>query len=195
MKTKLLFLTSIILLAACSPDPEAVAKTYWRGLIDNDTDRVTQASSQNSRAELRQAIAPNPNNEVRFGETQIEEGRAQVETFLTWKDDDKESEFELFTVLTKEDKQWKVDTARTRQQFFTAVYRTRLDGLSSVLAESLASFQVLGEQAAGTMAEDISALIDELQQQSEQANTDAQVFLQSLDQDLRKAIESVQEPK
>ncbi len=192
MKLKLL-LPMIAVLSACgSNNPESVAKTYWQGVINNDAEQVATVASSNSRSELRRSIAPDADSSVTFGETQIEGDRAQVETFLSWVgDDEKEAQFDLLTVLVKEDEQWKINTAKTRQQFFTAVYRSSLDGLSSVLAESLASFQVLGEEAAGTMAEEIGQAIDELQEQSSEANDEVQQFLENLDEDLRDAIESV----
>lgn len=193
MKKLLIVLPLIALISACEKSPESVAQQYWRGILDNNESLVADNASQRSKRELFTTIAPDEGSSVKFGETKIEADRAQVDTILTWVDEEKEqsTEFNLQTVLVKEDDGWKVDTARTRQQFFTAVYRGSLDGLSSVLAESLANFQVLGEEMAGAMAQDISAAIDELEQESAEAGKELQEFLQSLDKDLSEAIESI----
>lgn len=187
----------VICLSACgSPKPESVANTYWQSVIKSDAEQIAEVTSSSSRGELSRSIAPHEDSSVTFGETQIEDDLAQVETFLTWIGEDQEqADFELFTLLVKENDHWKIDTAKTRQQFFTAVYRSSLDGLGAALAESLASFQILGEQAAGTMAEELGSAIEEMQIQSSQANDDVQQFLQALDEDLRDVIEELnQEP-
>lgn len=182
-----------LVLTACGNGPKSVAQQYWQGIIDRDESAVAAASSQRSRQELWQTVAPEQNMQVRFGETVIEDDIATVVTDITWADKDRDQpvELHLLTMLVKEDEQWKVNTARTRQQFFTAVYRTSLEGLSSALAESLTAFQALGEEAATDFTNELSRAIDQLQQQSDQANEEIQDFLQQLDQDLQDQINAI----
>lgn len=196
MKNVLILLVSV-LLSACGSGPESIARQYWQGLIEQDRSAVTEASSSRSNQELWRILTPEPTSQVNFGETKIEDNTATVETRLTWqeKDRDEPVQLNLFTVLEKENKQWRVNTARTRQQFFTAVYRTSLQGLSSALAESLASFQILGEEMAGELTRELDRTIDELQEHSNQASDEINLFLESLDEDLHEAIEAMnQEP-
>lgn len=189
----LLTIVAIIFLTACSKSPESVAKNYWQGILENDEELVELSTSSHSKRELFTSISPERGSKVSFGETEVDENQAQIATTLSWFDSEKDSatDFELLTILVQEESGWKVDTGKTRQQFFTAVYRTSLDGLSSVLAESLSSFQVLGEEVAGTMAQDISKAIEDMQSQSSEANEDIQAFLKALDEDFQQAIESL----
>jgi len=199
MKFRLLIVGCTVLVSACGKSPENVARQYWQGLINSDRQAGMEASQQNSQQELWRMVEPDKNSHVSFGETVVIEDEtpaektATVETTLQWreKDSDKAVELQLLTVLEQENEQWKVNTSRTRQQFFTAIYRNSLQGLSATLAESLASFQVLSEDVAGELTQELDRAIEELRQQSNHANDDMQQFLEQLDEDLQQQFNSI----
>ena len=66
-------------------------------------------------------VLSQPGSRVSFGDTQRSEQRAEVETTIHWVDGQETTVFETITVLVRENDQWKVDPAATRNAFFESV--------------------------------------------------------------------------
>src|SRR5690606_32379429 len=96
---------------------------------------------------------------------------------------------ETITVLVRENDQWKVDPAATRNAFFESVYRSALTGLEAILEDSARAFREFGSELSQEMARELSEATRELQEQSEKANEEIQSFLEGLDAALREELE------
>lgn len=193
-----------ILLGACARNsPESVAERYWEAVLANDEQQIQRLISGASEPSLSKVIQPGPGSTVSVGRPERKTfagpdqadadgsgGTAEVPTTVHWVDDAGDtSTFQTKTVLVYEEGDWKVDPERTRERFFDSVYRSALTGLEAALEESARAFRELGNTVSETMARELSAASEELQEQSKKANEEIQLFLKGLDEDLRKELE------
>lgn len=188
----LLLLTTLFLLglAGCERhSPEDVAALYWNVVLAGDSQAAAEYVTDSTSPGLSAFIEPGPGSSVSFGETRGGEQRAEVETTIHWVDGPETTVFETSTVLVRENGQWKVDPAETRTAFFESVYRSTLTGLEAILEDSARAFQEFGGELSLEMARELSQATQELQEQSRKANEEIQLFLETLDEELRKELE------
>lgn len=184
------FCLLLLSLVGCERNsPEDISARYWAAVLADDQEAASQYVTDASSPSLSTVIRPDLGSSVSFGETHRSEQRAEVETTINWVDADETSVFETATILVKENNQWKVDPAETRNAFFESVYRSALTGLEAILEDSARAFRDFGNELSQEMARELSQATRELQEQSQKANEEIQQFLESLDEELRKELE------
>lgn len=186
----LFFSLLAVTLAGCERHtPKQVSARYWAAVLEGDSQAAAEYVTDSTTPGLSTFIEPGPGSSVSFGDTERSEQRARVETFIHWVDEDESTVFETTTVLVRENNLWKVDPAATRAEFFESVYRSALTGLEAILDDSLRAFREFGSELSQEMARELSEATRELQEQSKKANEEIQMFLESLDEELRKELE------
>lgn len=184
-----IFLLLLSLVGCERHGPRDVSERYWTAVLADDQATAAQYVTDATSPSLSTVIHPQPGSRVSFGDTQRSEQRAEVETTIHWVDGQETTVFETITVLVRENDQWKVDPAATRNAFFESVYRSALTGLEAILEDSARAFREFGSELSQEMARELSEATRELQEQSEKANEEIQSFLESLDAALREELE------
>lgn len=183
------FMLSMSLIGCERHSPKDVSAQYWAAVLAGDSATAAHYVTESTSPGLSTFIQPGPGSSVSFGETVRNEQQAEVETTIYWVDGDETTVFETSTILVRQDGSWKVDPAQTRSAFFESVYRSALTGLEAILEDSARAFREFGSELSDQMARELSEATRELQEQSRKANEELQLFLETLDAELRQELE------
>lgn len=177
-KSSLLIIIFMVL-AACGGQPETpadVSSAFWKAVIKNDQDAakaLTLPISAHHLATLHNDASQLKS--VEFGEPQVTENKAVVETTLYGLTDDGEKvSFPTTTHLVKYDEGWRVEAEQT-----VAMLNTGSTGFEEVLQELGQTFSVLGQQLSDAFNQGVEGFSESMEETLPEINQQLEELQQS----------------
>ena len=136
------FVVLLVWLGGCgylpwSPGPDRVAAEFWDAVRVGELDRARTLSSRTSDDLLGQWQGRFSIEEIELGEALRNERSAIVNTSLVTMRGEFELRMSFQTHLVREERQWRVDVDRTRQDFAKAAIASAAARVRSAISEGM----------------------------------------------------------
>ena len=126
----------ILILAACSQGPEAVAEQFWEAGKNGDSETARSLVSENSSAQISED-AQTPIVEYGVGDATVDGTEAMVGTTLVLELGNGTREVEFETALIQEDGEWKIDLDQTTSRMMGVILGATMEDLGAQLGEAM----------------------------------------------------------
>jgi hypothetical protein len=131
----------LVLLTGCSGGSDTaivVAGKFWDALEDRDLDKAKSYCTK----ETAESLTLNEDNDgqdvsVEFGDVDIAQECAQIQTILHSSSGGIENKVELTTVLVREDHRWKVDVSQTMMSMFGGAMGEMMESMSETMEDAM----------------------------------------------------------
>ncbi|UCF06394.1 MAG: hypothetical protein JSV33_05015 [bacterium] len=153
------FAVLLVMLTGCSGGGDTaivVAGKFWDALEDQDLEKARSYCTKETAESLTlNEDTKDQDVSIEFGNVDITQECAQIETIMRSTSGDVENKIELTTVLVREDREWKVDVSQTMMSMFGGAMGEMMESMSKTMEDAM-------EEMSEKMAEEMQKNMEDM---------------------------------